>query len=68
MIRWEYLCERLAHETGRYGIAPGELMEHLNERGESGWELVSTIPSSVENAADLHKLTVIFRRPKTELA
>jgi hypothetical protein len=65
MTRWEYLCERLAHESGRYGIAPGELMEHLNERGDAGWELISVIPADAETAVNLDKLTVIYRRPKS---
>lgn len=53
--KWEYLVEVSREVNGNHEIVE---TEHLNERGEEGWELVSLIRLDMEFE---HR---VFKRPK----
>ena len=60
-MKWEYTTELFKHKSGpfmRLKADPAVLTDKLNQRGDDGWELVST-----SEANDRWTILLIFRRP-----
>lgn len=73
-MKWEYLVEGLAtYPNQGIGIVKSNAMrptdfvaEHLNRRGEQGWELVQFSPAVGQVSCSIYEPGVIFvfKRPK----
>ena len=63
--KWEYFATSRPMDM-RLGITDfpmtyEEFLEHLNDFGEDGWEIISTTP--VERKGDLPWVEYLFKRP-----
>jgi hypothetical protein len=58
--QWEYKLEVISNQ---YGISDHDSAK-LNQLGQQGWILVSTIPISVTSSGEVSESQFIFRRPK----
>lgn len=67
-MKWEYLVEGLAtYPNQGIGIVKTNAMtpqnhvqNHLNHRGEEGWELVQFSPAAGQVTCDIYAVGVIF--------
>lgn len=76
-MKWEYKTIKLAHDSFFVGKTPSfenvEIDKFINQYGEQGWELVSTVgvltnlksqPLNFQNQIDLDNVVILFfKRP-----
>jgi hypothetical protein len=60
MQKWEYWSE-----TSAVHLDSADCVNRLNELGEEGWELVSTMPTIVTTGmSEIRGAAFFFKRPK----